>query len=370
MYIHELPNWPALYWDNEKLAPLLASARHQQGFLLGRMGALGFDIRSEATLEALTAEVVKSSEIEGETLDPQQVRSSLARHLGIDVAGLPVATRYVEGIVEMMLDATTHYEKPLTAERLFAWHSALFPTGRSGMRPITVGAWRPAKAGPMQVVSGPIGREHIHFEAPSSERLEHEIKVFLDWFNRVETIDPVLKAGVAHFWFVTIHPFEDGNGRIARAIADLCLAKADNTSERFYSMSAQIEKERKNYYSMLETAQKGNLDITRWLEWFLACLGRAIESADKTLEKVLHKEKIWQKLNHRSINERQRKIINYLLGDFQGNLTTSKYAKIAKCSQDTALRDIQGLIEYGVMIKNPSSGRSTSYQLVDGFNSR
>lgn len=364
-YIHELPKWPDLYWDPEKLATELALVRHRQGFLLGRMSALGFKLQAEASMEMLTADIIKSSAIEGEKLDPEQVRSSIARRLGVDLGGISPVNRHVEGIVEMMLDATQRYQEPLTEERLFSWHSALFPTARSGLRKITVGAWRGPEAGPMQVVSGPIGRERVHFEAPSAQRLHHEMTVFIDWFNHGEKIDPVLKAGLVHFWFVTIHPFEDGNGRIARALADLCLARADGIPERFYSMSSSIERVRKNYYTVLEACQKGNLDITRWLEWFLGCLNDAIAGADEALDSVLYKARVWEKLNHYAINERQRKVINSLLGDFYGNLTTQKYAKLAKCSHDTALRDIRALMEYGVIVQSPSGGRSTQYQLID-----
>lgn len=364
-FVHEKAGWPALTWDSGILAEPLAAIRHKQGKLLGKMGALGFDLRTEASLTILTSDVVKSSAIEGETLDPDEVRSSIARRLGLDVAGLPQASRDVEGIVEMMLDATQKYEKPLTAERLFGWHAALFPTGRSGMWRITVGGWRTGEAGPMQVVSGPIGREKVHFEAPVAERLEREMDQFLAWFNAAPAIDPVLKAGMAHFWFETIHPFDDGNGRIGRAIADMALARADGTSQRFYSMSSQIEAERKQYYLRLESAQRGGLDITAWLEWFLACLGRAADSADISLASVLRKAALWDQVNRRPVNERQRLIINRLLDDFRGHLTTSKYAKLAKCSPDTALRDIRELLERGIIAQNPGGGRSTSYRLTE-----
>ena len=364
-YIHELSGWPELVWDAARLTPLLAKVRHRQGRLIGRMEGLGFSLRSEASLSALTADVVKSSAIEGEVLDVEQVRSSIARKLGLDVASIGPASRDVEGIVEMMLDATQHYADPVTAERLFGWHASLFPTGRSGMRRITVGAWRPVEAGAMQVVSGPIGRESVHFEAPEAARLEAEMAAFLKWLNTDGNVDPVLKAGIAHFHFVTIHPFEDGNGRIGRAIADLELARADSTSERFYSMSAQIESERKEYYLQLERGQRGSLDITLWLEWFLQCLGRAIEAAEQTLSGVLLKAKRWDQINHEPVNERQRKILNRLIDGFEGKLTTSKYGKIAKCSEDTALRDIQSLIKRGILTQNEGGGRSTSYSLAE-----
>lgn len=363
--IHELSGWPELVWDAARLTPLLAKVRHRQGRLIGRMEGLGFSLRSEASLSALTADVVKSSAIEGEVLDVEQVRSSIARQLGLDVASIGPASRDVEGIVEMMLDATQHYADPVTAERLFGWHALLFPTGRSGMRRITVGAWRPVEAGAMQVVSGPIGRESVHFEAPEAARLEAEMAAFLKWLNTDGNVDPVLKAGIAHFHFVTIHPFEDGNGRIGRAIADLELARADSTSERFYSMSAQIESERKDYYLQLERGQRGSLDITLWLEWFLQCLGRAIEAAEQTLSGVLLKAKRWDQINREPVNERQRKILNRLIDGFEGKLTTSKYGKIAKCSEDTALRDIQSLITRGILTQNEGGGRSTSYSLAE-----
>jgi len=364
-YIHEQKDWPEFRWSAEELSSLVANIRHKQGLLLGRMSVLGFQLRNEASLEILTTDVVKSSAIEGENLDPEQVRSSIAKKLGVDISGTATINRHVEGIVEMMLDATQKYDAPLTKDRLFGWHAALFPTGRSGMHKITVGGWRQPEAGAMQVVSGIIGRENIHFEAPDALLLEQEMDRFLDWFNKTSTDDPVLKAAIAHFWFVTIHPFEDGNGRIARAIADMALARSDNSPQRFYSMSAHIEQERKEYYNSLETCQKGDLDITLWLNWFLFCLERAIENADETLSGVLYKAKIWQKINQKPVNKRQRKIINLLLGNFFGKLTTSKYATLAKCSPDTALRDIQELIKRNIMVQNPEGGRSTSYQLVD-----
>ncbi len=364
-YIHELAGWPKLQWDEAKLSPLLADVRHRQGRLLGRMEGLGFRLRSEAQLSTLTSDVVKSSAIEGEKLDAEEVRTSIARRLGLEYAGTAIPSRDVEGIVEMMLDATQNYSQPLTAERLHDWHAALFPTGRSGMHRITVGGWRPIEAGDMQVVSGPIGRENVHFVAPSAEKLDGEIKAFLDWLEARNGIDPVLKSGVAHFWFVTIHPFEDGNGRIGRAIADLALARADGTAERFYSMSTQIEAERKEYYLQLEQSQRPSLNITRWLEWFLACLGRAIERADEALSGVMHKARMWEMINAEPVNERQRKVISRLLDGFEGKLTSSKYSKLAKCSEDTALRDIKTLVERGVLLKNDAGGRSTNYSLCD-----
>ena len=364
-YIYERPGWPDFKWDSEALAGALAAVRHKQGRHLGKMEALGFDFRTEASLTALTDEVVNTSAIEGQNLNPDEVRSSIARKLGVDIAGLPEPGREVDGIVEMMLDATRNYNTPLTAERLFDWHAALFPTGRSGMGRITVGALRTVEAGPMQVVSGPIGKERVHFEAPSAECLEREMEPFLQWFNMRSALDPVLKAGIAHFWFVTLHPFEDGNGRIARAIAEMALSQADGTTERFYSMSSGIEAERSEYYFQLESAQRGSLDITAWLAWFLACLDRTIEGADTALSSVLYKARLWQRVNQTPLNERQQKVINRLLDNFKGHLTTSKYAVLAGCSNDTALRDIQALLERGIIVKNPGGGRSTSYRLAE-----
>ena len=365
-YVHQRPDWPNFRWDNSRLLPLLADVRHRQGRLLGRMEGLGFRLRAEASLTTLTSDVIKSSAIEGSLLDAAQVRSSIARRLGLDFGGNVKASRDVEGVVEMMLDATQKYAEPLTTERLFAWHASLFPTGRSGMRRIAVGAWRPEDIGAMQVVSGPIGREQVHFEAPAANRLEHEVSAFLDWFEAAKEIDPVLTAGIAHFWFVTIHPFEDGNGRISRAIADMVLARAEGTAERFYSMSTQIEAEKKVYYSQLEQSQKGGVDITSWLEWFLGCLGRAIAGAEAGLASVLRKAKVWEQINNRlPVNERQRKVINRLLDEFEGKLTTSKYAKLAKCSADTALRDIKILLDGGMLIQEEGGGRNTSYRLLE-----
>ncbi len=364
-YIHERKDWPSFVWDSEMLAAPLAAMRNKQGRLLGRMESLGFALRAEAGLTTLTNDVVKTSAIEGEHLNSDEVRSSIARRLGLDVAGLPTAGRDVEGVVEMMLDAIQKFSEPLTRERLFAWHAALFPTARSGMARIAVGAWRTGELGPMQVVSGPIGKETVHFEAPAAEKLEAEMGRFIEWFNAPLAIDPVLKAGVAHFWFVTIHPFDDGNGRIARAIADMALARADGAAQRFYSMSSQIEAERKQYYLRLEASQRGDLGITLWLEWFIGCLDRAIDSASVALGSVLRKARIWQNINRGGVNERQRLVINRLLDNFKGHLTTSKYATFAKCSADTALRDIQDLVRRGILVRNPGSGRSTSYSLAE-----
>jgi Fic family protein len=366
--IHELPDWPNFGWDQQSLASVLATVRHQQGRLIGRMEGLDFPLQQEAVLQTLTEDVVKSSEIEGERLDQSQVRSSIARRLGMNVGGVDVVDREVEGVVEMMLDATCNYDQPLTAERLSGWHASLFPTGRSGMRKLRVGTWRDDNTGPMQVVSGPIGRERVHFEAPAAGRLEREIRAFLHWFNEDggrTGVDDVLRAGLAHLWFVTIHPFDDGNGRIARAIADMVLARSEHSAQRFYSMSAQIRHERNDYYEILERTQKGTLDVTPWMEWFLGCLGRAIDGAPTTLASVLKKARFWQTVRDVPINGRQRLVLNRVLDGFEGKLTTSKWVTIAKCSSDTALRDIVDLVERGVLIRNPGAGRNTSYSLAE-----
>ncbi|TBR41567.1 Fic family protein [Marinomonas agarivorans] len=366
MWIYEHQNWPNFTWNAEALASKLGDIRYRQGHLLGKMKGLGFELAQEAALDMLTSDVVKSSAIEGENLEPKEVRSSIARRLGIHIAGLIPTSRDVEGVVEMMLDATQKCSKPLTKARLFDWHAALFPTGRSGMYKITVGAWRTVEAGPMQVVSGPIGNEKVHFEAPTAERLEKEMETFLTWLAHEDNTDPVIRAGIAHLWFVTIHPFEDGNGRIARAIGDMALARADGTSDRFYSLSSQIEAERKHYYDRLAAQQCATPDITEWLSWFLDCLGRAISSAETTLGHVLFKAQLWQRINQKPTNDRQRLIINRMLEEsFEGFMNTSKYAKLAKCSNDTALRDIQELKSRGIFIQNTSGGRSTSYRLPD-----
>ena len=363
-YIHELADWPQFRWDQTALSEKLAAVRHRQGRLIGRMEGLGFSLRNEAMLQTLTQDVVKSSEIEGEILDADQVRSSIARRLGIDIGALTPTDRNVEGVVEMMLDATGHYDEPLTEDRLFGWHAALFPTGRSGMTKITVDAWRDDKRGPMRVVSGAIGHERIHYEAPKAPLLDREMTAFLDWYNGGAEFDPVLKAGLSHLWFVTIHPFEDGNGRIARAIADMQLARSEKSRQRFYSMSAQIRQERQTYYTMLEETQKGDLEITPWLTWFLECLDRAFDGAEAVLANVFRKAQFWEKHRSAQINDRQRDMLNRLLDGFEGTLTSSKYAKIEKCSPDTALRDITQLIEFGVLVKDEAGGRSTSYSFA------
>jgi Fic family protein len=363
-YTHELPDWPKFSWNHETIAAPLTAARYKQGRLIGQMEGLGFTIKEEAVLRTLTADVLETSEIEGEKLDADQVRSSLARRLGMDIGGLKVADRHVEGVVEMMLDATGRYDQPLSAERLFSWHAALFPDGSSGLHRITVGAWRDDRLGPMQVVSGPIGRERVHYEAPAAARLPEEMRRFIDWFNTDRVIEPVLKAALAHLWFVTIHPFDDGSGRIARAIADMALARSEESPRRFYSMSAQIRQEREDYYRILERTQKATMDITPWMEWFLACLTRAIESAQVTMSGVIAKSRTWEKLRAVPLNDRQRLIINKLLDGFEGKLTSSRWAILAKTSPDTALRDIQQLVDRGILLKNPAGGRSTSYSLA------
>jgi Fic family protein len=366
IYIHEQEAWPRFIWRDEALAASLVQVRHRQGRLIGRMEALGFALRSEAVLQTLTEDVVKSSEIEGDILDKDQVRSSIARRLGLDVAGLVPAERHVEGVVEMMLDATQNYDQPLTQDRLFGWHASLFPTGRSGMTKITVGNWRTDATGPMQVVSGPIGRERVHFQAPAAPRLDDEMAHFLDWLNAEKATDGVIAAGIAYLWFVTVHPFDDGNGRIGRAIADLALARSENSPQRFYSMSSQIRAQRNNYYDMLEATQKGDLDITAWLQWFLNCLDQAFDRADEILSGVLVKARFWEVMRDQSFNDRQRHVLNRLLDGFDGKLTSSKWAKLAKCSQDTASRDIDDLITKGALERGSAGGRSTSYELVTG----
>lgn len=362
-YIYEEPRWPEFTWQDDVLATDLADLRHKQGRLVGRMESLGFELREESVLRSITEEVVKSSDIEGERLDTDQVRSSVARRLGMDVAGMVLSERDVDGVVEMLLDATGNYQKPLTADRLFAWHSSLFPTGRSGMRRVSVGKLRDDKTGPMQVVSGPVGRENVHFQAPPAKDLSKEIRAFLKWFESDKDIDPVLAAGIAHLWFVTIHPFDDGNGRIARAITDLALARSEGTSQRFYSMSSQIRADRDSYYTILETTQKGDMDITPWLQWFIACLSGALSRSEKTLAAVLAKAKFWERLKDISLNERQQIMLNKLVDGFEGNLTSSKWAKITKTSQDTAIRDIDDLVGKGILARGAAGGRSTSYHL-------
>lgn len=368
MYIWEREDWPKLTWDDAALSTKLAHVSRSQGRLLGHMESLGFDLRTEAQLQTLTQDVVQSSAIEGENLESEQVRSSIARKLGVDIAGSVPSDRNVDGIVDMMLDATGNHAEPLTAERLCGWHGALFPTGYSGMFKIHVGKYRDDAKGTMQVVSGPVGKQKIHYEAPPAERLKTEIASFLDWFESEKSMDPLLTSGLAHLWFVTLHPFDDGNGRIARAIADMALARSEGTGQRFYSMSAQIRTERNAYYSILEVTQKGTCDITAWLIWFLDNLSCAIDKAHDTLESVLAKASFWERFAKTPLNERQIKVLNRVLDGFEGKLTTTKWAKLAKCSQDTAYRDILDLIDRGALQKDTGGGRSTSYSIILGKN--
>ncbi len=362
-FIYQQDNWPSFTWRTDEIVNLLSEARNLQGRLIGKMETLGFDLMNEALLGTLTLDVLKSSEIEGELLNHDQVRSSIARRLGIEIAGSVDSDRSVDGVVEMMLDATQNCYDPLTAARLCDWQAALFPTGRSGMFKITVGDWRKDTTGPMQVVSGAMGKEKVHFEAPDSALLDNEMSLFLDWFNNNTETDLVLKAAIAHLWFVTIHPFEDGNGRITRALTDMLLAQSDKSSHRFYSMSAQIQIERKEYYEMLEKTQKSDLDITEWICWFLNCLIKALKSTELLLVSVLYKADFWVKHSNTSINDRQKKLLNKLLDGFDGKLSSSKWSKIAKCSKDTAIRDINDLIDKGILQKESAGGRSTNYEL-------
>ncbi len=362
-YIHQKDDWPDFIWESDEFVNLLSEARNLQGRLIGRMESLGFDLRDEALLETLTLDVLKSAEIEGEFLNPEQVRSSIAQRLGMEFAGAVMSDRNVDGMVEMMIDATHNCFKPLTADRLFDWHAALFPMGRSGIFKITVADWRKDTSGSMQVVSGRSGKEKVHFQAPDANLLETEMNRFLEWFNENDKVDLVVKAAIAHLWFVTIHPFQDGNGRITRALTDMLLAQSDKSTQRFYSMSAQIRIERKQYYEILEKTQKGNLDTTEWIKWFLSCLINALKATEKTLTRVLSKADFWNTHSKTIISERQKKILNRLLDGFDGKLTSSKWAKIAKCSKDSAVRDINDLIRKNVLQKEDAGGRSTSYEL-------
>jgi len=364
IYIHEKNNWTGFTWNEKLVSKKLAETRNLQGRLLGRMESLGFDQQDESVLNTLTLEIVKSSEIEGEILDLEQVRSSVARRLGIELAGAIESERHIDGIVEMMLDATQRYHLPLTKERLFGWHSSLFPTGWSSMYKIRVADWRKDSTGPMQVISGAMGKEKIHFEAPNSERIETEMEKFNNWIESEYEIDPVLKSAIAHLWFITIHPFEDGNGRITRALTEMLLARSDNSKKRFYSMSSQIRTERKQYYAILEKTQKGDSEITEWILWFLECLKNSFESTSEILSSILIKAEFWKSNSKTIMNERQQKMLNKLLDGFDGKLTTSKWGKICKCSQDTALRDIQDLIKKDILQKEKSGGRSTNYELI------
>jgi Fic family protein len=364
MYIYEKPDWPEFKWDNARLINLLSRVRNLQGRIIGRMGALGFELRNRSNLEILTQDILKSTEIEGEFLNPEQVRSSLARRLKLDISGLVHSDKNVDGVVDMTLDATGNYDKELDTDRLFSWHRALFPEGYSGMYKVVAGKWRDDSTGPMQVVSGPMGKEEIHYQAPPAANIDKEMKTFFEWLNNKYDVDLALKAGVAHLWFVTIHPFEDGNGRIARAITDMILARSDEQSYRFYSMSSQIRNEREGYYNILEQTQKGNLDITDWLEWFLNCLLHALDASELVLSNVILKHNFWITNALKIDNARQKKILNMLIDGFEGKLTSSKWAKICQCSQDTAFRDIQDLLNKQILYKLAGGGRSTGYDLV------
>ena len=361
-YIYEYKNWTNFSWQDKAINVLFGEVRLMQGKIIGQMNALGFSAKEEATLTALTLDVVKSSEIEGELLNFDQVRSSIARRLGINTAGLIPSNRNIEGVVEMMLDATQRYTLPLTEKRLFGWHAALFPTGYSGPYLIEVGQYR---TGEMQVVSGAMGKEKVHFEAVKPELVKTEMDKFLDWFNNENHLDPVLKAAIAHFWFIIIHPFDDGNGRIGRAITDMMLARAESSGERFYSMSSQILTERKLYYEVLQKVQHSSGDITEWIDWFLHCLKNAMLSTENTTQKIVRKAEFWKLHEHTPVNERQRLMLNKLFDDFEGKLQTLKWAKITKTSTDTALRDIKDLVEKGILKQTDEGGRSANYKLVD-----
>jgi Fic family protein len=360
-YIYQYDNWPQFTWNEPEIHVLLGRVRHLQGKLLGQMSTVGFSIKAETFLATLTLDVLKSSEIEGEKLNYEQVRSSIARKLGFEYAGITSSDRNVDGVVEMMLDATQNYNQPLTEERLFGWHAALFPTGWSGNHKIEVGCYR---SGEMQIVSGALGKEKVHYQAPSPDQVKTEMDKFLHWFNQDVQIDPVLKSAVAHFWFIIIHPFDDGNGRIARAISDLFLARSDDSPHRYYSLSDQIMLERKVYYDILQKTQISSGDITEWISWFLNCLHRSLRSTEATFQRVLQKVDFWDKHSEITFNARQRLIMNKLLDGFDGKLNTSKWAKIAKCSTDTALRDIQHLMNKGILRKEDAGGRSTNYELI------
>ncbi len=362
-YVWQAEDWPTWRYDLAILARSLADVSHAQGLLIGRLADVGMALRDQASLSTLTEDVIKTSEIEGEQINVESVRSSIARRLGVDIGALASVDRHVEGVVEMVLDATINRNAPLTRDRLFGWHAALFPTGYSGLARINIGGWRDDASGPMQVVSGPLGRQRVHFEAPPADGLESETDRFLDWANGASNEPFLIKAGLAHLWFVTLHPFDDGNGRIARAVGDLFLARADGSSQRFYSLSAQIQRERKAYYDILERTQKASMDVTEWLAWFLDTLHRAVDQAQHTLDAVLVKTRFWQHWATTPMNERQVKLVNRLLDGFEGKLTSSKWAAIAKCSPDTSLRDINELLTRGVLRKSASGGRSTSYEL-------
>jgi Fic family protein len=362
-YIWQDSDWPHWRYDLAALTMRLTTVSRAQGLLLGRLTDVGMLLRYHASLAALTEDVLKTSEIEGERLNAESVRSSIAQRLGVDIGALAPVDRHIDGVVDMVLDATAHCAVPLTRERLFGWHAALFPTGYSGISPIQIGAFRDDATGPMQVISGHFGRQRIHFEAPPAIRLDAEMMRFVDWVNTDDTHHPILKAAIGHLWFVTLHPFDDGNGRMARAIGDLLLARADGSPQRFYSLSAQIQRERQDYYRILERTQKGTLDISAWLGWFLDSLASAVDAAHGTLDAVLAKARFWQCWANTPMNARQIQLLNRLLDGFEGKLTCRKWAIIAKCSPDTALRDINDMLAGGVLIKSASGGRSTSYEL-------
>lgn len=362
-YIWQLPDWPHFTFDTAALSAPLAQVHRAQGQLMGRMAELGMGQREQATLQVLTQEVIKTSEIEGERLSLDAVRSSIARKLGMDIGALAPSDRHVDGVVDAVLDATRNFDQALSVERLFGWHAALFPTGYSGRLRITVAAWRTDASGPMEVVSGAVGRETVHFTAPPADTLPAQTEKFLQWFNAAPVGDALIKAGLAHLWLVTLHPFDDGNGRISRAVGDMALARAEGTSQRFYSFSAQIQRERKDYYDQLEATQKGPLDVTPWLSWFLGCLLRAVQGADATLAGVLDKAQFWQRWAGTPMNERQIKVLNRVLEGFEGKLTNAKWAALGKCSADTALRDINDLLARGVLRRLEGGGRSTGYEL-------
>lgn len=368
-YIHQLKDWPHFKWKAEKIHILLVELRHLQGKVMGKMQEIGFPIKTAATLKVLTLDVIKTSEIEGEILEKEEVRSSIARRLGIDIGGLLPSDKKVEGVVEMMLDATQNFEKKITADRLFSWQTALFASQKSNEQKIRIGTWRDnEKSDPMQVVSGPMGKEKIHYQAPDAELLPDEMEAFVKWINVENDIDPVLKTAIAHLWFVTIHPFDDGNGRIARAITDLLLARSEKSPQRFYSMSAQIRKERNAYHAILEKTQKGGIDITEWIEWFLSCLYRSIADSENLLSDVMIKSRFWTRHEKENFNDRQKLMLNKLLDGFEGKLNSSKWAKITKTSTDTALRDITDLLQRNILIKEDAGGRSTSYGIsVEGL---
>ena len=375
-FIYQRGDWPNFIWKNEELLELLGKVRNGQGVLTGKMQSLGFDLKNEATLETLTLDVIKSSEIEGLILNPDKVRSSIAWHLGLDGYGIPSSDRHIDGIVDITMDATVHCNDPLTTKRLFGWHAALFPTGKSGYHEITVGDWRKDIHDRMRVVSGSFENRKVHFIAPEANKIEKEVSLFLDWFNGKQKLDTLIKAGIAHLWFVTLHPFDDGNGRITRALTDMLLARSDGNSQRYYSMSAQINTEKVKYYDMLESTQRGTLEITNWLNWFLSCTQNALISTEKILEKVLNKHRFWARHAKTTLKERQVKLLTKLIDgknsteEFEGKLTSKKWSKIAKCSEDTALRDIQELINKKILRNIPNAGKKSGYELINDFSER